>query len=98
MLLQIPAVLNENELKHVRQVLAAAPFQDGAATAGVIAREKKRNLQMPAEANATRQCAQVVLGALRRNAMFVSAALPQRYHGPLFNRYEGGMTYGEHVD
>ena len=98
MLLQIPSVLNDDELKVLRDALAAAKFVDGAATAGAIAREAKHNLQLPAESPATQRCAQIVLDALRRNPAFVSAALPQRVHGPLFNRYDKAMTYGEHVD
>lgn len=98
MLLQIPAVLNGEEIGALRQKLGDAAFQDGAATAGALAREVKRNLQLPAEAAVARQCAQIVLDALRRNSMFFSAALPQWIHGPIFNRYDVGMTYGEHVD
>ena len=32
------------------------------------------------------------------NALFVSAALPLRVFPPLFNRYEGGQSFGTHVD
>ncbi len=40
----------------------------------------------------------VVLSALQRNALFMSAALPLRVFPPLFNRYEGGQNFGNHVD
>jgi PKHD-type hydroxylase len=40
----------------------------------------------------------LIVGALERNALFVSAALPARVFPPLFNRYEEGMTFGAHVD
>ncbi len=40
----------------------------------------------------------VILTALQRNALFVSAALPLRVFPPLFNRYQGGHTFGNHVD
>ncbi len=58
----------------------------------------KRNLQLPQSSDASKRCAKVVVEALGRNAAFFSAALPHRIHGPIFNRYDGGMTYGEHVD
>ena len=98
MLLQIPGVLNPGELAALRGELGAAAFEDGAATAGFAAREVKRNLQVPQSSESGRKCAAIVIEALRRNSVFFSAALPHRLHGPLFNRYDPGMTYGEHVD
>ena len=40
----------------------------------------------------------MMLAALERSPLFVSAALPLRVFPPLFNRYEAGMTFGTHVD
>jgi PKHD-type hydroxylase len=42
--------------------------------------------------------APLILEALRRNGTFYNVALPHRIHGPIFNRYDVGMTYGSHVD
>lgn len=98
MLLRIPDVLTRGELEMLLATLGQAPFEDGAATAGHIARDVKRNLQVPENSDAGRKCAAVVSEALRRSPMFYSAALPYRLHGPIINRYEPGMTYGEHVD
>ena len=98
MLVQIPGVLNPAELAALREELAAAAFEDGNATAGFVAREVKKNLQVPQSSEAGRKCAAVMLEALRRSAVFFSAALPHRMHGPVFNRYDPGMNYGEHVD
>mgnify|MGYP002140250797 CR=1 FL=1 len=39
-----------------------------------------------------------VLAALERNPLFLTATLPARIFPPMFNRYEGGGTYGNHVD
>ena len=39
-----------------------------------------------------------MLAALNRNALFFSAALPNRIFPPMFNCYQGGMTFGNHVD
>jgi PKHD-type hydroxylase len=98
MLLQVPNVLNPEELKSLRELLAAAKYEDGGATAGFAAREVKNNLQVPMKSDDGKKGAAIVSAALRRNAMFFSAALPHRIHGPIFNRYDVGMTYGEHVD
>jgi PKHD-type hydroxylase len=35
---------------------------------------------------------------LQRHPLFVAAALPLRVFPPLFNRYEGGESFGTHVD
>ena len=40
----------------------------------------------------------VILTALQRHPLFVAAALPLRVFPPLFNRYEGGESFGSHVD
>ena len=98
MLLQIPGILKPDELASLRAMLAGAAFEDGGATAGFAAREVKRNLQVPQNSDLGRKCAPLVVEALKRNAVFFSAALPHRIHGPIFNRYDVGMTYGEHVD
>jgi PKHD-type hydroxylase len=97
-ILQIPEMLKHSELEALRAELRRSTFEDGAATAGPIAREVKRNLQLPPASEASRRCAPIILEALRRNPTFFSASLPLRVHGPVFNRYEAGMTYGEHVD
>jgi PKHD-type hydroxylase len=40
----------------------------------------------------------MILNALSQNALFISSALPQRIFPPLFNRYQGGQSFGTHVD
>ena len=40
----------------------------------------------------------MIIAALQRNPLFVTAALPLHVVPPLFNRYAGGQTYGNHVD
>jgi PKHD-type hydroxylase len=40
----------------------------------------------------------MVLEALGRSALFITAALPLRVFPPLFNRYDSGMDFGAHVD
>jgi PKHD-type hydroxylase len=58
----------------------------------------KRNLQVPQDSPAGQKCAKLILDALYRHPIFYSAALPLKVRGPIFNRYEPGMRYGEHVD
>jgi PKHD-type hydroxylase len=98
MLLHIPAVLTPEELAHARSLLLAAPWQDGRTTAGQQAVQVKNNLQLPPESDAARELAALVRSALFRHPLYMSAALPHTLMTPMFNCYQGGMTYGNHVD
>ena len=98
MLVHVPAVLDANRIQRCRQVLAAAEWEDGRATAGVQSAQVKRNLQLPPASLPARELGSLVLGALERNPLFISAVLPQRVYPPLFNRYDASMSFGSHVD
>jgi predicted 2-oxoglutarate/Fe(II)-dependent dioxygenase YbiX len=41
---------------------------------------------------------EMVLAALARSPLFMSAALPLKVFPPMFNRYTGGGHFGTHVD
>lgn len=98
MLLHIPEVLTPEELAHGRALLARAGWADGRITAGTQSAQAKRNLQLPQDAPEARELQAMVEAALKRNAMFFSAALPKTVFPPLFNCYQGGMDFGNHVD
>lgn len=98
MLLVIPGVLKREEVEGVLRELNQGAYEDGRASAGALARDIKNNLQVKRDAEAMQKCGPLMLEALRRNGTFYSAALPHRVHGPIFNRYDVGMTYGLHVD
>ena len=100
MLLQIPGVLNAEQIRFVRGRLdeAGDAWVDGRATAGYSGAPVKRNQQIAEHSPIARELGDVVLGALERHPLFISAALPNQVYPPLFNRYEGGMTFGDHVD
>jgi PKHD-type hydroxylase len=99
MLIEIPEVLSRQELQQVRQLLADAPWADGRLTAGTQSAQVKNNWQLPEQGEQSRAVRAIVLAALNRNALFLSAALPKRIFPPLFNRYEGEHnTFGNHID
>lgn len=100
MLLQIPQLLSEQQVRLLRARLDAAdaPWVDGRATAGYQGAAVKHNQQIAEQSTLGRELGDIVLTALERNPLFISAALPQRVYPPLFNRYEGGMAFGNHVD
>jgi len=98
MLLQIPEVLTADEVARAQAVLAEAPWADGKATAGHQSALAKRNLQLPQSSRAAAELGALVTAALNRNLLFLSAALPAKVFPPLFNRYEPGHDFGNHVD
>ena len=100
MFLHIKQVLTTSELAHLRQSLGPqAPWVDGARSAGAQAVHQKNNLQLAQDSALCAQLQGVVKGALHRNPLFFSAALPRRIYNPLFNQYGGGTNaYGNHVD
>ena len=98
MLLAIPDVLTASEVVQARKIFDDAEWVDGRVTAGHQSARAKDNMQLAEGSVAARDVGSMVLAALERNALFISAALPARVFPPLFNRYQGGQSFGTHVD
>jgi PKHD-type hydroxylase len=98
MLLTIRGVLEAGEVASFRQALDGADWVSGHATAGYLSQRVKHNEQLREDHPLARQLGNRVLDLLDRNQTFISAALPLKIVPPLFNRYQGGETYGRHVD
>lgn len=98
MMLRIPGLLSPDEMRQCRKALQEASWQDGRATAGHLAAQVKSNLQLPLDSAVGRDVGNFLLDKLGRNPLFMSAALPLKVLPPRFNRYEGGGTYGNHID
>jgi PKHD-type hydroxylase len=98
MLLQIPDVLTPEQVLSAREQLDRADWVNGRVTAGHQSARAKDNMQVPEDDPTARQVGDVILQALQRSPLFISAALPLRVFPPLFNRYTGGQSFGNHVD
>jgi PKHD-type hydroxylase len=100
MLLHIPNVLDAEQVRFVRERLdqAGDAWVDGRATAGYQGAPVKRNQQIAEHSPVARELGDVIVAAIERNPLFISAVLPNQVYPPLFNRYEGGMQFGSHVD
>ena len=98
MLLKIPQVLTKDQVASCKELLLAADWADGSITAGYQSAQAKHNLQLPENSPAARQLGDLVLQALAQNKLFMSAALPLKIFPPLFNCYQGGQSFGVHVD
>jgi hypothetical protein len=100
MLVHIPKLLDAGQVRLLRDKLdhAGAPWVDGRVTAGHQGVLVKHNRQLDEGSVLARDLGDIILGALERNPLFISAALPDVVYPPMFNRYEGGMSFGNHVD
>ena len=98
MILHIPGVLTKAQVAQCRARLDRAEWADGNATSGTQSALAKRNRQLPEGSPMARAVGDAIQDALAHNALFFSAALPLKVFPPLFNRYEGGETFGTHVD
>jgi PKHD-type hydroxylase len=83
---------------HARRLLDEAEWVDGKVTAGHQSARAKNNMQLPESHPVGRQLGDVIVGALQRQPLFMTAALPLHVFPPLFNRYAGGQSFGSHVD
>ncbi len=98
MIVRIPQLLSAEQVHECRRALDEAEWIDGKATVGEQGALVKNNRQLAEGSPTARRLGEMILTALSRNPLFFSAALPLRTVPPLFNRYEGGESYGAHID
>ena len=98
MLIQVPDVLTPDQVGEAKRVFERAGWVDGKVTAGHQSARAKDNMQLAEGSPEAKELGQMVLGALQRSPLFVTAALPLQVFPPLFNRYQGGQSFGTHVD
>jgi PKHD-type hydroxylase len=100
MLVCVPNVLDAAQLVSVRERLDRAneAWVDGRVTAGYQGAPVKFNQQVDERSAVAVACQRIVVSALERNPIFISAVLPNVIYPPMFNRYGEGMRFGPHVD
>jgi PKHD-type hydroxylase len=99
MLVCIQNVLDASQLVSLRERLDRAnAWVDGRVTAGYQGAPVKFNHQIDERSEVALACQRIVVSALERNPMFISAVLPNTIYPPMFNRYGEGMKFGAHVD
>ncbi len=100
MLVCIPKVLDASQIVSLRERLdhANEGWVDGRVTAGYQGSPVKFNQQIDERSEVAHACQRIVVSALERNTMYISAVLPNTIYPPMFNRYGEGMKFGAHVD
>jgi PKHD-type hydroxylase len=98
MLLHIPQVLDVATEQQCRDQLLATDWADGRHTAGNLSAQAKRNQQLAPQSPVGQAIGGLIRDRLQGNGLFFSAALPKQLVPPLFNRYESGMAFDNHID
>lgn len=98
MLITIPDVLTAQQVADFQQHLQQANWEDGKNTAGYVASQVKTNLQLPVDDPVAKQLGDYIVSVLANHPAFIAAVLPAKVLPPRFNRYQGGGTYGNHID
>lgn len=98
MMILIEGLLDAAELARLRALAQQAPWASGE-SAGPQALVVKHNLQIPDGWQGLHEMRRVVMQALHRSHMLLSAALPLKIRPPNFNRYTPEHpAYGWHYD
>lgn len=98
MLICIDKILSADQARDCLRQLQQAGWEDGAKSAGAVARLAKHNRQLDESSALAIQLGNEILRRLGHHPQFLSAALPSKIYPPRFNRYDVGDTYGTHVD
>ncbi len=98
MIVQVSHVLNEPQITRCREVMSRANWVDGRVTAGYQSAVVKDNRQLAENSPEAAELGDMIVAALERNPLFITATLPLRVFPPLFNRYDEGMSFGAHLD
>lgn len=90
-------VLSAAEARVLYEAAAALPFEDGAKTAGRVAKRVKDNLQAK-PCGETDAVLEKLRESLLKHATFGAVAYPKAFAQMIVSRTQGGGQYGDHVD
>ncbi len=94
MMLQLDDLLNKQEVARVRETLTRAPYESGT-TSGK--KTLKNNLQADKNNQEVQVATRAVLNRMFARPEFTGFAMPRNVT-LMFNRYDVGMTYKDHMD
>ncbi|MHC3124563.1 Fe2+-dependent dioxygenase [Acinetobacter sp. GN11] len=98
MIHHIPNVLSKEQVQYFRDEMDKIEWVNGKVTAGTLSATVKHNQQLPEDHPLTHHLSNIILEALGKHPLFLSAAIPLDIIPPLFNRYENQESFGFHVD
>ena len=98
MILQLKNVLDAAQLQVASELLKEGQFKSGKSSAGKVAVEVKKNLELDSQSKVYRPLSNLVMGALFRHPVYLYGALPLHVSAPIFSKYNVGDGYGRHLD
>ena len=94
----IASAVPPDVVAQIRARMQRGPLVSGKVTAVGRAQAIKENLILGPDSPAAAEAAELLVGALKSNALFQAATWPEAMLRPLFCRYAVGGKYGDHVD
>lgn len=98
MMIKIPDVFSPSEAKILCDKLCAQEWVDGKVTAGLQSAQAKHNSQLPEDNQLGIDIGNEIIRRMTQHATVMSFVLPRRIYPPLFNSYQGGESFGFHID
>lgn len=97
--IQIPQLLQGNQLTTIDELITKINFEDGKNTASGAAKLSKNNLQSSRQPSPEYNKAQeIIFKAIAQNPYIQAACMPKNILPPIISRYQKGMEYGMHTD
>lgn len=98
MMHRISALLSENDLSEINELLEQARFVDGRLSAGVHARQNKHNQEVSKDDVILKKLNAVIMPKLVAHPEYQAIALPCKIAEPYYASYSEGDYYGDHTD
>lgn len=99
MMLHVPNVLSPQQVHAIRQqLLSESAWISGQSSAGAQAEKIKNNLQIDPTHPIYQQLNQLIQPTLQQHPLYHSFCLPKQLLPFMFNCYQNGGHYGNHVD
>jgi PKHD-type hydroxylase len=98
MLHHLKQIISKDQAARACSLLTGKAFVSGKSSAIGVAQQVKNNLELLDPSSAVRALSEEILATLRRSVPFGMAALPRTTSSLFFNRYDEGMSYGDHLD
>ncbi len=98
MLIQIPNLLNQQQLGAIQNTLSSAEYVDGKLSAGKMAKTVKQNEEIASSNPLLNQLNNIVMNTLVKHTIYIAAVLPKNIATPFYAKYTKGMAYGNHID
>jgi PKHD-type hydroxylase len=96
MFLEIPDLLNAQEVSRLQEIARTAAFIDGRVTNPHS--RVKNNVQLNYSDQVYAESSRMLAGALQRNETFRNAVFPKMMAPPMLTKYPPGNSYGLHSD